>query len=82
MSLNKEFTINMMKVFHTINQFPSFLRCIDSRFANMSNDIKRAIRLDPLIKEWLEQEAKHGKDWPNKPSVDALSVGNFTLYIY
>ncbi|KAF8335539.1 cytochrome P450 [Amanita rubescens] len=69
MSLNKEFTINVMKAFHIINQFPSFLRLIVSRFANVSNDIKRAMRhLKPLIKERLEQEAKHGKDWPNKPN--------------
>jgi len=35
----------------------------------VSNDIKRAMRhIDPLIEERLEQEAKHGKDWPNKPN--------------
>ena len=43
-------------------------RRIVSRFANVSNDIKRAMRyLDPLVKQRLEQEAIHGKDWPNKP---------------
>ncbi|KAF8321460.1 cytochrome P450 [Amanita rubescens] len=67
--LNKEFSINVIKAYRVVNRFPSFLRSFASRFANVSNDIKRAMRhLDPLIKERLEQEAKHGKDWPNKPN--------------
>ncbi|KAF8702620.1 hypothetical protein AX14_014402 [Amanita brunnescens Koide BX004] len=58
MTLNKEFTINIMKASHTINRFPSFLRLIVSRlFANVSSDIKCGMRhLEPLIKERLEQK--------------------------
>ncbi|KAF8621411.1 hypothetical protein AX15_007823 [Amanita polypyramis BW_CC] len=70
MSLNKEFTINIIKAAHVINKFPSFLRSIVARlFANVSSDVKRGMRhLEPLIKERLAKEAQYGKDWPGKPN--------------
>ena len=38
------------------------------RFTNVANGIERGLRhLGPLINERLEQEARFGKDWPDKP---------------
>ncbi|KAF8736329.1 hypothetical protein AX14_000503 [Amanita brunnescens Koide BX004] len=63
-SLNKEFAYNALKATRIINKCPSFLRLIvSSLFANMSSDIKRAMRyLEPLIKERLEQKGSPPDD--------------------
>ena len=37
--------------------------------------------LEPLIKERLEKEARHGKDWPGKPvSLSLASHSSFPVY--
>ncbi|KAG5644943.1 hypothetical protein DXG03_007408 [Asterophora parasitica] len=61
-SLNIEFTVDVMKAATAINLFPTFLK-----------PLKRAMSLlGPTINERLRQEELYGKDWPGKPN-DALS---------
>ena len=37
-------------------------------FSTVSGDVKRGMKyLEPFIKERLEQEARYGKDWSEKP---------------
>jgi hypothetical protein len=45
-------------------------------FLNVTKGIKRGMRhLGPLVKERLEQEARYGKDWAERP------VGTLTPFL-
>ncbi|KAF8329277.1 hypothetical protein F5887DRAFT_1082515 [Amanita rubescens] len=67
--LNKQFTVDIVKMGNLINIFPSFLKRIVVRFTDVASGIERGMRhLGPLINERLEQEARYGKDWLDKPS--------------
>ena len=37
-------------------------------FLNAAKSVRRGLRhMGPLVKERLEQEARYGKDWPERP---------------
>ncbi|GLB35443.1 putative cytochrome p450 [Lyophyllum shimeji] len=74
LSLNVEFTVDVMKAANIINLFPNFLKPIAGRlFSNVPKAMRRAQRhLRPIIEERLRQEERHGKEWPERPD-DYLS---------
>ncbi|KIL61610.1 hypothetical protein M378DRAFT_166728 [Amanita muscaria Koide BX008] len=72
--LNKQFTTNLVKTVRILDLFPSFLRPIVIRLLpDLSRDIEHGYKhLEPIFKDRLKQEARRGKDWPERPN-DAIS---------
>ncbi|KIL60265.1 hypothetical protein M378DRAFT_14248 [Amanita muscaria Koide BX008] len=68
--LNKEYTIDIVKTAMFLGLLPPVLRPIVAPLLRgISKGIERATRhIEPLVRERLEQEAQHGKDWPEKPN--------------
>ncbi|KAF8687632.1 hypothetical protein AX14_003646 [Amanita brunnescens Koide BX004] len=94
MALLKQYTHDIAHASQVINNFPSFLKSIATRlFSTVSGDVKRGMKyLEPFIKERLEQEARYGKDWSEKPDDllswlleaaqgDQRSIRNVTIHI-
>ncbi|KAF8343222.1 cytochrome P450 [Amanita rubescens] len=73
-SLNVEFTIDIILSGTILNLFPTSLRHFFVHFLRkVPNGIKRGMKhLGPLIRERIEQEAQNGDDWSDKPN-DAIS---------
>ncbi|KAG6872887.1 hypothetical protein C0995_005592 [Termitomyces sp. Mi166 len=75
--LNVEFAVDVMKTAQFINLFPNFLKPFAGRyFSNLESQIQRAMgHLRPFIQERLDNDAKYGKDWSERPrnKNDALS---------
>ncbi|KIL63125.1 hypothetical protein M378DRAFT_164814 [Amanita muscaria Koide BX008] len=70
MELNKALALNLIKGFIILSCFPAWLRpVIAPLLRSIPNGIKRgAQHLEPLIRERFEQQAEHGKDWPERPN--------------
>ncbi|KIL60570.1 hypothetical protein M378DRAFT_913775 [Amanita muscaria Koide BX008] len=68
--LNKEYTVDIDKTAIFLGLLPPVLRPIVSPLLRgIPKGTKRATRhVEPLIQERLEQEAQHGKGWPEKPN--------------
>ncbi|KIL65013.1 hypothetical protein M378DRAFT_77528, partial [Amanita muscaria Koide BX008] len=74
LQLNKQLTIDLIKAARILNLFPSFLR---PTVAWLLPDIHRGIErgskyLEPIFNDRLEQDARLGKDWPERPN-DGIS---------
>ncbi|KIL66539.1 hypothetical protein M378DRAFT_160521 [Amanita muscaria Koide BX008] len=74
LQLNKQFTIDLVKTVRILDLFPSFLGPIVIRLLpDLSRGIERGYKhLEPIFKDRLEQEARLGKDRPERPN-DAIS---------
>ncbi|KAM6503706.1 Cytochrome P450 [Amanita muscaria] len=70
MDLNKRFTLDMVKASIVLTVIPATLRPAVAPFLrDVSKGIERGTKhIEPLIKERLENEAQHGKDWPGRPN--------------
>ncbi|KDR68414.1 hypothetical protein GALMADRAFT_1044748 [Galerina marginata CBS 339.88] len=68
--LSEQFAVDVFLSARFINLFPKLLRPIVGRcMTKVPANIKRAIsHVGPLIEYQLEQEKRHGKDWPDKPN--------------
>ncbi|KIL60262.1 hypothetical protein M378DRAFT_26590 [Amanita muscaria Koide BX008] len=70
LELNKNFTIDVAKSAIFLNFVPSALRPFAaSLIRSIPNNIKRGTKhLEPLLRERVEQDAKYGEDWPERPN--------------
>ncbi|PBK74138.1 cytochrome P450 [Armillaria solidipes] len=73
-ALNIEHTMKVVSSAHAINLFPEFLKpLVANFFTPISGSMRKAEKhLGPIIRDRLEKENRHGKDWPGKPN-DLLS---------
>ncbi|KAF8721159.1 hypothetical protein AX14_010511 [Amanita brunnescens Koide BX004] len=68
LELNKQFTIDLVKASYILNIVPPILKPFVKPFLNVKQGVKRGMRhLGPIVKEREEQEARHGKDWAERP---------------
>ncbi|KIL60299.1 hypothetical protein M378DRAFT_168325 [Amanita muscaria Koide BX008] len=66
--LNKKLTFDLIKATIIHSCIPACLRHIVAPLLIPKGFQRGAEYLEPLIRERLEQEAQHGKDWPQRPN--------------
>ncbi|KAK0244007.1 cytochrome P450 [Armillaria nabsnona] len=73
-TLNIEHTIKVITSAHAINVFPEFLKPFVAKFFTpITRSMRKAEKLlGPIIKDRLQKENEHGRDWSGKPN-DLLS---------